>query len=312
MRAPHQPLGIRSRRTCVPQILALSTVLLLAACSGGSSSGTSSSGFRITDVSVKLGQEWKINRPIDITFNRDVDFSTVSLNTIRVADEQGKGATGFFTMPSGVNGVPDPRRVRFQPACPTREDNSDAGLQPDRSYQLTVLGSQVGGLTVRSTAGDVIHEGKLVTFHTPKTDDPLELFLDTVPGPPAVRVRGVGGVDLDDPSATHAEVGGIPVYFTLDLGTQQGRLPAGFEIPLNHYSIPENQVSVILHFNQPVIATAANINSSLLTLEFFNGVACHAIGFMGAGLLFAWVAQNTRKHNAVLREKAKSIGELLK
>ena len=27
------------------------------------------------------GQEWKINRPIDITFNRDVDFSTVNLNT---------------------------------------------------------------------------------------------------------------------------------------------------------------------------------------------------------------------------------------
>ena len=80
-------------------------------------------------------------------------------------------------------------------------------------------------------------------------------------------------MDLDDLAATYAEVGGVPVYFRLDLGTQQGKLPAGFKIPLNHYSIPENHVSVVLHFNQPVVATAANINSSLLSLEFFNGVA---------------------------------------
>jgi len=264
---------MRSIRPTVLQLLCLSTGLLLSACGGGGSSGASSSGFKITGISVKSGQEWKINRPIDITFNRDVDFSTVSLNTIRVSDEQGNGATGFFTRPTSANGAPDQRRVRFQPACPTREDNSDAGLQPFTTYQLTVLGSKVGGLTVRSTAGDVLNEGKLVTFRTPNSNDPLQLFLDTVPGPPAVRTRGVGGVDLEDPAATHVEVGGVAVYFTLDLGTQKGRLPAGFEIPLNHYSIPENHISVILHFNQPVLATTANINPSLLGLEFFNGVA---------------------------------------
>ncbi|MEE8466809.1 MAG: hypothetical protein V3T22_00040, partial [Planctomycetota bacterium] len=261
-------------RTPVLRTLGLATALLLAACSGGSSSSaTSSSGFRITDISVKSGQEWKLNRPIDITFNRDVDFATVSLNTIRVADEQGNGATGFFSRPSAANGEPDPRRVRFQPACPTREDNSDAGLQPFNSYVLTVRGSQVGGLTVRSTAGDVLHVGKLVTFHTPNTNDPLQLFLDTVPGPPEVRLRGVGGVSLDDPAATHAEVGGVPVYFTLDSSTQEGRLPAGFEVPLTHYSIPENRLAVILHFNQPVVATATNLTSRLLSLEYFDGVA---------------------------------------
>jgi len=277
MRAPHQSLGMLSIRTLALHGLCFSAVLFLAACSGGSSSGASSSGFKVTGIGVKSGQEWKLNRPIDITFNRDVDFSTVSLNTIRVSDQQGNGATGFFTRPSDASGNPDPRRIRFQPACPTKEDNSDAGLQPYGNYVLSVLGSKVGGLTVRSTAGDVLFEGKLVTFHTPNTDDPLQLFLDTVPGPPAVRLRGRGGVDLDDPAATHAEVGGLPVYFDLDPGTQEGRLPAGFEVPLNHYSIPENRLAVMLHFNQPVVATDANLNSSLLRLEYFNGVAWTAM-----------------------------------
>ncbi len=60
-----------------------------------------------------------------------------------------------------------------------------------------------------------------------------------------------------------------------------------------------------------VIGAVATVAESFVIPDILNVVE-HAIGFMGAGLLFAWVAQNTRKHNAVLREKAKHIGELLK
>ncbi len=83
----------------------LAAALLAGACSGGGSSGSTSASAKleITEISVLEGQEWKINRPIDITFNRDVDFATVSFNTIRVSDQQGNGATGFFRQTLGAN-----------------------------------------------------------------------------------------------------------------------------------------------------------------------------------------------------------------
>ena len=84
------------RLTLAPSLLryaALSTVALLAAaCSSGSSSG--SSGLSVESISVTNGAPWKINRPIDITFNLDIDMSTVSLNTISILDVTGSTATG--------------------------------------------------------------------------------------------------------------------------------------------------------------------------------------------------------------------------
>ena len=123
------PTGTIMRLHQASGVLVLSAVLCVAGCSGGSgSSSASSSGFAIKTINVLQGQEWKINRPIDIAFNRDVDFSTVNLNTINISNHQGLGATGYFTRPTGANGQPDLRLVRFQPACPTKEDYSDAGL----------------------------------------------------------------------------------------------------------------------------------------------------------------------------------------
>ena len=68
--------------------LALLLAGLVSGCSGGSgaSSAQTESDFAIESINVLSGQEWKINRPIDITFNEDVDFSTVSFNTIRIVD----------------------------------------------------------------------------------------------------------------------------------------------------------------------------------------------------------------------------------
>ena len=57
-------------------------------------------------------------------------------------------------------------------------------------------------------------------------------------------------------------------FFTIE---QEGQLPAGFEVPLNHYSIPENRVAVVLHLNQPVSPLSTNINSNLLSIEYFDG-----------------------------------------
>jgi hypothetical protein len=66
------------------------------------------------------------------------------------------------------------------------------------------------------------------------------------------------------------DVGGQRVYFALDLSDQTGRIP--IDLPLNHYSIPENQVSVVVHFNQPVNATPTNIDPSYVSIQYFTGL----------------------------------------
>jgi hypothetical protein len=248
--------------------------LLLAGCSAGSGPRSTQTvpDFEVESISIIEGSPWQINRPIDIVFNKPVDFATVSLNTINIVDSGGGVATGTFLQPLMSNGLVDQLTVRFQPACPTLPDFSDAGLKPDGvSYILHVLGSLSGGVTVRSTDGDLLEQGALVNFTTPVGNEPLALFLDTVPGPPAVRVRGAAGIALDEEAATHLQLGGNPdnrVYFQQNVITQLGELPAGFLVPLNKYSEVDTQFAVMVYFNQPVVATTANISSDRIVLEY--------------------------------------------
>ena len=259
------------QRSPLPTLLALTLAFSFAACSSGSGSSSTKDveDFAVIDVSVPNGElNWRINRPIDIMFNQDVDFDTVSFNTIRIADQSGRPATGSFSLP-------EPRRVRFQPACPTLGDNSDAGLRPGGVfYTLVVQASPPGsggGPTVQSTLGQELEESRSVTFRTPDSTDPQELFLDSVPGPPAVRLRGRSGVALDAEDATYLELGGDPddrVYFQLDVASQVGRLPAGFFVPLNKYSVPQSRFAIVLFVDQPVQPSASNISSQRVQIEY--------------------------------------------
>ncbi|HIF40266.1 MAG TPA: hypothetical protein EYQ74_04120, partial [Planctomycetes bacterium] len=246
---PGNSPGMRPRRSIVWAPLAGLTLWAVASCGGAVSSGSGASGtdFTIKGVNVLEGMEWKLNRPVDITFSDDVDFSTVTMNTINIVDPVGRAATGVFSFPTLPNGTVDTRTIRFQPNCPRLPDFSDAGLVPSTSYRLTVLGSTSGGVTVLSASGESLDVGRMVNFSTPNSSDALTLFLDTVPGPPSIRLRGSSGVATDDLDACYVDVGGQRVYFELDLSDQTGRIP--IDLPLNHYSIPENQVSVVVHFN---------------------------------------------------------------
>ncbi len=247
---------------------------LLPACDSaittatGDSGGTGSSSFTVQSVSVTSGQVWQINRPIDVTFSQDVDFTTVGLNTIALSTPSGLSATGTFSATS------DPRKVRFQPACPTQSDNSDAGLVPGgTTYTLHVLDTDDNGVTVRDTMGNAVSQGVSVSFTTPISNDSQALFLDTVPGPPSVRVRNRAGVSATDVNATYLETAeGERFYFYQQLATQQGALipPGGVEyLPgINKYSDAGTRWSIVVHFNQPIIASSDNITSELITLEY--------------------------------------------
>ena len=234
----------------------------------GGSGNTGSSSFTVQSVSVTSGQVWQINRPIDVTFSQDVDFTTVGLNTIALSTPSGLSATGTFSATS------DPRKVRFQPACPTQSDNSDAGLVPGgTTYTLHVLDTDDNGVTVRDTAGNAVSQGVSVSFTTPISNDSQALFLDTVPGPPSVRVRNRAGVSATDVNATYLETAdGERFYFYQQIATQQGALipPGGVEyLPgINKYSDAGTRWSLVVHFNQPIIASSDNITSDLITLEY--------------------------------------------
>jgi hypothetical protein len=241
---------------------------LLAACSGGSGGAKtgSASDFELLGLNVIEGQEWQINRPIQMTFSKEVDFATVNLNTISIVDSQGFGATGFFFLAEG-----DPTTVVFQPSCPTKEDFSDAGLAPFSTYRIVIHGA-LYGFTIRSTDGEGLDFGELRNFTTPNSTDPLDLFSDSVPGPPQILLlpeRAAAGVPIDqDTPVTNVEIGGVRRFFGRDPVDQIGRLEPGLDLPINHYSLPENQVTFVVHFNQAVLATQANISN--LWLEYFD------------------------------------------
>ncbi len=227
--------------------------------------------FAVRGTSIINGSVWKLNREILIEFTQDIDFSSVSSSTIQIIDTEGITAIGTFSEAG-------PRTVRFQPRCPTNEDNSDGGFAQGKSYRLTVI-SQTGpgvggGVTVTNTAGDRLESGLNVVFTTPVSNDELVLFVDVVAGPPQVRILG----ELDDAPTTttdaqfsYVEFGGDPdnfEFFRFDGADQQGEITS--LVPLNLYSDSSQQFSVVLNFNQPIVADATNVNTELIRLQYFN------------------------------------------
>lgn len=256
--------------------------LALTACSDDDSSsagpgtpGPPSGSFAIVTANVVDGSVWQLNRPIDLTFNQDVDFSTVSPSTIQIVDTQGRPAVGTFTQRTSTI-------VRFQPRCPTNDDNSNGGLAKGTAYRLTVIAENTpglgGGVTVMSTAGQRLQVGLNVGFTTPNSNDNLVLFVDVVAGPPRVLVRGLDGVDENSEAASLISFGdGSVEYFSFESSEQLGLLPEvpgsaeRVLVPLNFYSRPDEQFEVILRFNQPIFAASANVNSALIGLEYTYG-----------------------------------------
>ncbi|MEZ6005252.1 MAG: hypothetical protein R3F33_13800 [Planctomycetota bacterium] len=222
----------------------------------------------MTNISVVEGAVWRINRPIDITFDRAVDFSTVNMNTVQLVSTVGVSATGVFLQPLDNSGNVRTNVVRFQPNCPTEDDFSDSGLAVNASYQLRLPGTEGSGnvITLRSMNNEPLAQGHVVNFTTPDSNLPAVLFLDTVPGPPAVRVRGLAGIGAAETEATYLEVGGDTnnrVYFS------QGGLGT-YSVPLNLYSDVSTQVAVMLFLNQPVLADSANVSPDRVRLEYFD------------------------------------------
>ncbi|MCP3914107.1 MAG: hypothetical protein GY711_00955 [bacterium] len=240
--------GVRRTR-CVPAILALLAVGAATSCGGGGGGGGSADPLRVVEINVSAGQEWKLNRAIEVRFDQDVQFSSVNGNTLQVreANDPSRRGIGSFELVGQ-------RRVRWQPFCPTLGDLSDAGLHPATAYELRIPGGSSG---IRSKDGGRIEDTVSIPFQTPTSTDPAELF-DDVAGPPAPVLRDAGSGEL---AATYVELGRDDtqrVYFERGMGGS-GSFPAGFTLPLNPYSVPADRVAWIVQLDQAIFAGATNL-----------------------------------------------------
>lgn len=216
-----------------PQTLAVASFALALAvipgCGGSSSTGAtggSSGPFEVVSSTLAEGDVWALNRPIDLVFNHPVDEDSISFNSIilKPVDQQilNFPVTGSFSLVAGS----DDKVIRFTPACPTNETNSNGGFIPGNfNYTLTLPTQSSGqGLSVlRDDKGRALSIGLTRNFATPSTGEPL--FIDTVLGPVGLRDR------------------------------EAGDSPAG----LNLYSDADNAFTV--RFDQPIDTSPSNLST---------------------------------------------------
>ena len=183
-----------------------------AAWSCGTSTATStpplSTPLTVTSISFAPGQIWPINRPVDVTFDRAIQFGSVSLSTLRFETALGDIAPGSFVQPLDANGNVQRNVVRFEPVCPSDLAGSDAGFAPGGvMYTLRIAGLDQGNTTILADDNEGVADTFVESFITPSTSDPSQLFFDPVPGPAEIVVRGANGVSDFATDSTYVEIG---------------------------------------------------------------------------------------------------------
>lgn len=249
--------------------LAFLATFLVTACGSSTDTETMIGGpnFQLVFINVPQGGQWAINRPIELTFNKPVDFASVTNSSINVATLQGKPALGeFFLKTSQVTGETLPNVVVWQPRCPTLGDFSDAGLSPGGvTYRLLVQGLDGGtGIAVRSANGERLALSQQRTFTTPQSIFTSELFFDPVAGPPALIVRDVL---VSTGPGSFLELADDPNQKEFFQVTQGQAVPVP-DVPINLLSDPEQSVAIVLEFDQPVDPSSENISPERVRLEY--------------------------------------------
>lgn len=275
-------------------------VLTLAICGGCGSSNaptpppSGSNPLTISTGSLVSGVVWQLNRPIEITLDRAVDFASVSLMSVAVETVLGGvAATGSYEAGiDPVTGLTDERVIRFQPYCSIHAGDA-AGFVQGTEYRLIVRGEDSTSLPLRAQDGTVLASTVEVRFSTPSGTNPAILFQDTVVGPPRAIFRGRQGVPLDDPNSTRFELGRYqPSRVELRAGAS-GQLevdPASLALvpnglPLNHYIEPRHQIGLVVEFDQPVQLSPENL--ARIKLQYldvvWNNVPCSVTPLVGCG-----------------------------
>ncbi|MEL6431975.1 MAG: hypothetical protein AAFR54_22600, partial [Planctomycetota bacterium] len=226
------------------------------------------------------GAIWQLNRPIELTFDAPIDFAQLTGFQVRIAEAATGDAIDGILRP-GIDLVTGEDRrnvVVLQPRCPVTPDDPP-GLEPDRVYRLTVLGSDTSSFPVVGQAGGLLEETLELDFRTPPFGPPSTLYVDLVPGPPGFVVRGTPGVATAEQEALRLEVGnqvfGGRDYALLrapggGLAADPASLAAFPDgLPINHWVEIDHRTVLFLAFDQAVDPSALNL--ARIGVEFFDG-----------------------------------------
>ena len=130
-------------------------------------------GFDVMESSLDGRSSVLLNETLRLRFSADVELASIDARTVRIEDEFGVLARGTFSLGDAAD------VVDFRPELPLAGDYSDAGLRPDRSYRVTVVGRSDGpGPTVRAQDGRPLSTTRSWVLRTPEPSSAEELFVD--------------------------------------------------------------------------------------------------------------------------------------
>ena len=100
------------------QLALISTALLITACGEGTvSNPTNSSGFNVTSSTPASNQEISVNQTIEVSFNQDVDKTSLNAYTFQVMEVE-----GMSLIDGKIQYNPATRTVTFEPYMPLTYD----------------------------------------------------------------------------------------------------------------------------------------------------------------------------------------------
>ena len=259
-------------RNLVPARPPLPVLLLLAclpACrQGGGPTQTSNSAqsLRLLGTSIVGGGTMRLNQPLELRFDRPIEFATVSDDTVRFRALDGRPAIGTYSFArrdtdgDGVPDTADENTLRFQPRCPLEPGFADGGLAPAGTlYTLEIRGRNEEGLpTLVARDGTSLTESFTTTVVTPTSTERSAALFDARVGPPQPVVRARG---TQTQSASRFELGdGTTVFVELDPATGSFGLSDGApDLPRNLFTDPTTRVAFLLHLDQPIHASETNL-----------------------------------------------------
>lgn len=244
----------RNARLSLSLLIGTTSGALLSGCGGGGSSlfndvvdpggnpGPDSADFLVESILPQPGQDWEVNRPIEILFNKEVRPDTVTPASISIV-QQGTAvpALGTFSFDNG-----NKKKVIFQPTCPS--STGGGGLQAGGiPYVINIPSStQAGATTVLSTKGEGLVVGKTSNFIT----------------------KPAGSGVFYDPKVNESPQVTRVVFVTPNSAGDlvESDFTTGVTIPTNKFVGPSVYFDVT--FNQPVDPSATNITASNISLQF--------------------------------------------
>jgi hypothetical protein len=149
----------------------LGPLLLAGAACGG---GRSGHALTLLEFRQKDFDSVALNEELLFYFSSDLDRSSVTSDSVRIVDGQGREVAGERSVRGNA--------LSFLPALPCAPDLSDGGLRPGADYRV-VLGGFPRPDGIRAASGALLSASLVLSFRTADVGRESPLFLDPFLGP---------------------------------------------------------------------------------------------------------------------------------